>query len=304
MGTQTRHRPTTTPRRCLQFHLPSAAPLTNSAARAGPTSGGTARAAPSPREPGGLGPALSGEMRAPSPEGPQPRSASPGEAISRPGTVPHTGPPQPEQTLRRTVRTRAYPDEGCPAAARYLLPSEAATRGASAGHTNPPILGRPAPGEGAERGWAGRRHRMRRKPGACRLTKSRQHRTRPGVLMVLCQGAEAAAVAPAAGKEPEGPQGREDGTDTGRPCLQPAAGVEAAGAEERRVCGCCPGWPWPRCCRAPGEEGEAGWQAEQGGSALSAGRRCRRGGGRGNGPEGSGAEWHAVAGRGVSPGGR
>lgn len=122
--------------------------------------------------------------------------------------------------------------------------------------------------------------------------------------MVLCQGAEAAAVAPAAGKEPEGPQGREDGTDTGRPCLQPAAGVEAAGAEERRVCGCCPGWPWPRCCRAPGEEGEAGWQAEQGGSALSAGRRCRRGGGRGNGPEGSGAEWHAVAGRGVSPGGR
>ncbi|XP_040559021.1 solute carrier family 35 member G1 isoform X5 [Gallus gallus] len=93
---------------------------------------------------------------------------------------------------------------------------------------------------------------MRRKPGACRLTKSRQHRTRPGVLMVLCQGAEAAAVAPAAGKEPEGPQGREDGTDTGRPCLQPAAGVEAAGAEERRVCGCCPGWPWPRCCRAPG----------------------------------------------------
>lgn len=95
-------------------------------------------------------------MRAPSPEGPQPRSASPGEAISRPGTVPHTGPPQPEQTLRRTVSTRAYPDEGCPAAARYLLPSEATTRGASAGHTNPPILGRPAPGEGAERSGAGR----------------------------------------------------------------------------------------------------------------------------------------------------
>ncbi|XP_042719300.1 LOW QUALITY PROTEIN: solute carrier family 35 member G1 [Lagopus leucura] len=97
---------------------------------------------------------------------------------------------------------------------------------------------------------------MRRKPGACRLAKSRQHRTRPGVLMVLCQGAEATAVAPTAGKELEGPRGREDGADAGRPCLQPAPGVEAAaGAEERRVCGCCPGLPWPRSCKAPGEEG-------------------------------------------------
>lgn len=97
------------------------------------------------------------------------------------------------------------------------------------------------------------------------FAKSRQHRTRPGVLMVLCQGAEATAVAPTAGKELEGPRGREDGADTGRPCLQPAPGVEAAaGAEERRVCGCCPGLPWPRSCKAPGEEGEAGWRTEQG----------------------------------------
>ncbi|XP_021255279.1 solute carrier family 35 member G1 isoform X8 [Numida meleagris] len=73
--------------------------------------------------------------------------------------------------------------------------------------------------------------------------------------MVLCQGAEAAAVPPAAGKEPEGPRGWEDGADAGRSCLQPAPGVEAADAEERRVCGCCPGSPWPRCCKAPGEEG-------------------------------------------------
>ncbi|XP_021255277.1 solute carrier family 35 member G1 isoform X6 [Numida meleagris] len=70
--------------------------------------------------------------------------------------------------------------------------------------------------------------------------------------MVLCQGAEAAAVPPAAGKEPEGPRGWEDGADAGRSCLQPAPGVEAADAEERRVCGCCPGSPWPRCCKAPG----------------------------------------------------
>lgn len=93
--------------------------------RAGPTSGGIARAARSPREPGGLGPTFSGEIRAPSPEGPQPRSASPGEALGRPGTVPHAGLLQPAQTSPRTGSTGACPDEGwrLPAAARCPLPS-------------------------------------------------------------------------------------------------------------------------------------------------------------------------------------
>ncbi|KAM6348082.1 solute carrier family 35 member G1 [Alca torda] len=70
--------------------------------------------------------------------------------------------------------------------------------------------------------------------------------------MVLCQGGEAAAVPAAGGKEPEVPLSREDGVGTGQPCLCPAPGMEAAGAEERRVCGCCSGLSWPRCCKAPG----------------------------------------------------
>ncbi|NXN16343.1 S35G1 protein, partial [Indicator maculatus] len=57
--------------------------------------------------------------------------------------------------------------------------------------------------------------------------------------MVLCQGGEAAAVSAVGGKEPEVPLSQEDGAGTGQPCLCPAAGMEAAGAEERRVCGCC-----------------------------------------------------------------
>ncbi|XP_029886743.1 solute carrier family 35 member G1 isoform X2 [Aquila chrysaetos chrysaetos] len=73
--------------------------------------------------------------------------------------------------------------------------------------------------------------------------------------MVLCQGGEAAAVPAASGKEPEVPLSREDGA--GQPCLCPAPGMEAAGAEERRVCGCCSGLSWPRCCKAPGTKKKA-----------------------------------------------
>ncbi|XP_050755093.1 solute carrier family 35 member G1 [Gymnogyps californianus] len=84
-----------------------------------------------------------------------------------------------------------------------------------------------------------------------------QHRGQPGVLMVLCQGGEAAAVSAAGGKEPEVPLSREDGAGTRQPCLCPAPGTEAAGAEERRVCGCCSGLSWPRCCKAPGTKKKA-----------------------------------------------
>lgn len=83
--------------------------------------------------------------------------------------------------------------------------------------------------------------------------------------MVLCQGGEAAAVPAAGGKEPEVPLSREDGA--GLPCLCPAPDMEAAGAEERRVRGCCSGLSWPRCCKAPGEEGGV-WQAGRGAGAA------------------------------------
>lgn len=67
------------------------------------------------------------------------------------------------------------------------------------------------------------------------------------------------------------PLSREDGGGTGQPCLCPAPGMEAAGAEERRVCGCCSGLSWPRCCKAPGEEGESGERGRGGANALLAG---------------------------------
>ncbi|XP_030900524.2 solute carrier family 35 member G1 isoform X2 [Melopsittacus undulatus] len=70
--------------------------------------------------------------------------------------------------------------------------------------------------------------------------------------MVLCQSGEAAAVPAAGGKEPDVPLSLEEDTGTGQPCPCPAPGVEAAGAEERRACGCCSGLSWPRCCKAPG----------------------------------------------------
>ncbi|OPJ84406.1 solute carrier family 35 member G1 isoform A [Patagioenas fasciata monilis] len=75
--------------------------------------------------------------------------------------------------------------------------------------------------------------------------------------MVLCQGGEAAAVPAAAGEEPEVPLSREDGAGPEQPCPCPAPGMEAAGAEERRVCGCCSGLSWPRCCKAPGTKKKA-----------------------------------------------
>ncbi|NXG49930.1 S35G1 protein, partial [Psilopogon haemacephalus] len=75
--------------------------------------------------------------------------------------------------------------------------------------------------------------------------------------MVQCQSGEAAAVSAAAGEETEVPPRQEDGAGTGQPCLCPAAGMEAAGAEERRVCGCCSGLPWPLCCKAPGTKKKA-----------------------------------------------
>ncbi|XP_041271789.1 solute carrier family 35 member G1 [Onychostruthus taczanowskii] len=81
----------------------------------------------------------------------------------------------------------------------------------------------------------------REPPGA-----SRQLR----VFMVLCQGGEGDAAPAAGGQEPEVPPGREDGPGAVLPC--PAPGVEAAGAEERRACGCCSGMSWPFCCEAPG----------------------------------------------------
>lgn len=79
----------------------------------------------------------------------------------------------------------------------------------------------------------------------------------PGVLMVLCQGGEGDAAPAAGGQEPEVPPGREDGPGAVQPCLCPEPGVEAAGSEERRSCGCCSGMSWPFCCKAPGEEGES-----------------------------------------------
>lgn len=126
--------------------------------------------------------------------------------------------------------------------------------------------------------------------------------------MVLCQDGEAAAVPAAGGKEPEVSLSREDGTGTGQPCLCPAPGMEAAGAEERRVCGCCSGLSWPRCCKAPGEEGESGKRGRRGsalpaglpalGVILPAGRRKRKR------PRGHRGSPHAAAGRGASSGGR
>ncbi|XP_057258336.1 solute carrier family 35 member G1 isoform X2 [Pezoporus wallicus] len=38
---------------------------------------------------------------------------------------------------------------------------------------------------------------------------------------------------------------------------RPASGVEAAGAEERRGCGCCSGLSWLCCCKAPGAKKKA-----------------------------------------------
>lgn len=96
--------------------------------------------------------------------------------------------------------------------------------------------------------------------------------------MVLSQAGEAAAVPAGTDKELEAPPGLEDDAGTGQPCLHPAApGMEAVGAEECRVCGCCSGSPWPRCCGAPGEEGGrgSGWGWWQGGSVLLAGLPAR-----------------------------
>ncbi|XP_071604808.1 solute carrier family 35 member G1 isoform X4 [Heliangelus exortis] len=70
--------------------------------------------------------------------------------------------------------------------------------------------------------------------------------------MVPCQGCESVAVPAACGNEPKVPLSREDGAGTGQPCLRLDPGMEAAGAEERRGCGCCSGLSWPRCCKAPG----------------------------------------------------
>lgn len=88
--------------------------------------------------------------------------------------------------------------------------------------------------------------------------------------MVLCQGGEGEAAPAAGGQEPEVPVGREDGPGAVQPCPCPAPGVEAAGAEERRACGCCSGMSWPFCCSAPGEEGGVR-QTGQGGSGVPAG---------------------------------
>ncbi|XP_055667665.1 solute carrier family 35 member G1 [Falco peregrinus] len=98
---------------------------------------------------------------------------------------------------------------------------------------------------------------MRRRPGARRVASGRQRRGRPRVLMVPCQGGEAAAVPAAGGKEPEVPLGRQDGPGAEQPCLCPAPGMEAAGAEEHRGRGCCWGLPRPRCCGAPGAKKKA-----------------------------------------------
>ncbi|NXF15609.1 S35G1 protein, partial [Rhodinocichla rosea] len=73
--------------------------------------------------------------------------------------------------------------------------------------------------------------------------------------MVLCQGGEGDAAPAAGGQEPEVPADREDGPSAVQPC--PAPGVEAAGAEERRACGCCSGMSWPFCCEAPGAKKKA-----------------------------------------------
>ncbi|NXA48726.1 S35G1 protein, partial [Nothocercus julius] len=72
--------------------------------------------------------------------------------------------------------------------------------------------------------------------------------------MVLCQGGEAAAaVVSAAGeREPEVPLSREDDAGLGQPQLCPEPAVEAAGAEEPRVCGRFSGLSWPCCREAPG----------------------------------------------------
>ncbi|NXW75769.1 S35G1 protein, partial [Hirundo rustica] len=75
--------------------------------------------------------------------------------------------------------------------------------------------------------------------------------------MVPCQGGEGDAAPAAGGQEPEVPPGREDGPGAVQPCLCPAPGVEAAGAEERRACGCCSGTSWPFCCEAPGTKKKA-----------------------------------------------
>ncbi|NXB97494.1 S35G1 protein, partial [Vidua chalybeata] len=75
--------------------------------------------------------------------------------------------------------------------------------------------------------------------------------------MVLCQGGEGDAAPAAGGQEPEVPPGREDGPGAVQPCPCPAPGVEAAGAEERRACGCCSGMSWPFCCEAPGTKKKA-----------------------------------------------
>ncbi|XP_062436418.1 solute carrier family 35 member G1, partial [Rhea pennata] len=85
------------------------------------------------------------------------------------------------------------------------------------------------------------------------------HRTQPRVLMVLCQRGEAAAaaVSAAGGKKPEVPLSQEDDAEPGQLQLCSAPGVEAAGAEETRVCGCCSGLSWPRCCNAPGTKKKA-----------------------------------------------
>lgn len=92
----------------------------------------------------------------------------------------------------------------------------------------------------------------------------------PGVLMVLGQGGEGDAAPAAGGQEPEVPPGREDGAGAVPPSLRPAPGVEAAGTEERRACGCCSGMSWPCCGEAPGEEGESGRRG-RGGSIVPAG---------------------------------
>lgn len=88
------------------------------------------------------------------------------------------------------------------------------------------------------------------------------------------------------------PLGFEDGAARRQPCRCPAPSTEAAGAEERRVCVSCSELSGPRRYKAPGEEGESGqWGRRAEPSLLGrplSGRYCRRGGGRGSGPEAPG----------------
>lgn len=111
-------------------------------------------------------------MRAPSPEGPQPRSAS------RPLSVRLSAARERSLIRDRCSQRRRHQGQAAlePVPTRgdgsWLRPGACFPAGRHSAHRNPRSSGawrRGRERRGAGLGWAGRRHRMRRKPGACRL---------------------------------------------------------------------------------------------------------------------------------------